>query len=686
MSFSNLVNVSRYTGNGSTSVYSYAFRIFVNTDLMVIANVSGTEYTLTLTTDYTVSGVGDTGGTVILVGASQAWMTGANLTSGVKLVIKRILPLKQETDIRNQGPFYPAIHEDQFDRDVMVEQQLKEQLDRCVKLSASTDPTVFSPALPVTLPANSFVVVNDAGTGFTTSLTAGAIVTGPSVATADLDVAIFDGTTGTLLRASPGIFRLGAAGNVGIGVVPTQLLDILKTQNSATVIRVTNQNASGGAFAGMNVTNDIENTGFFGTGSSGTTTALYKNRAIIENTSTATGTGISLIANHANGDIRMFTGGTTERLKIDNAGLVALSSLGSGVVHSSVLGLLSSSAIVNADVDAAAAIAHSKIAALTVSRALVSDGSGFVSVSATTTTQLQLLSSATGSTGTASTNLVFSTSPVLVTPNIGTPSAGVLSSCTGYAVSALTGLGTGVATFLATPSSANLASAVTDETGTNKLVFSDNCVLVTPNLGTPSSLFLNNASALPVATGISGLGSGIATWLATPSSANLLSALTDKTGTGLSMFGTAPTIDGATITGTTTLPGSGQLSSGGNLGLGVTPTNTLDVNGTMRVRPNAWTIVNGANNNVTKPTTMIARISAPSAAFNISGIVAGTDGEMLVIINETGNNMTINNGSGSSSAANQIFTFTGADVVTSGAGSVILVYDSSSWTVINSHG
>ena len=46
-----------------------------------------------------------------------------------------------------------------------------------------------------------------------------------------------------------------------------------------------------------------------------------------------------------------------------------------------------------------------------------------------------------------------------------------------HAIGAITGLGTGVATFLATPSSANLAAALTDETGTNALVFANNSQL-----------------------------------------------------------------------------------------------------------------------------------------------------------------------------------------------------------------
>jgi len=75
------------------------------------------------------------------------------------------------------------------------------------------------------------------------------------------------------------------------------------------------------------------------------------------------------------------------------------------------------------------------------------------------------------------------------------------------AVSSITGLGTNVATFLATPSSANLAAAVTDETGSGALVFATSPTLTTPNLGTPSALTLTNATGLPVAGGGTGAAS-----------------------------------------------------------------------------------------------------------------------------------------------------------------------------------
>ena len=112
----------------------------------------------------------------------------------------------------------------------------------------------------------------------------------------------------------------------------------------------------------------------------------------------------------------------------------------------------------------------------------------------------------------------------------------------------ITSLGTGIATWWGTPSSANLASAVTDETGSGSLVFATSPTLVTPALGTPSSGTATNLTGLPPA-GVVGtaaiLGANTFTALQTlASGADIASATT--------LDLTAATGNTAIITGTTT--------------------------------------------------------------------------------------------------------------------------------------
>lgn len=159
----------------------------------------------------------------------------------------------------------------------------------------------------------------------------------------------------------------------------------------------------------------------------------------------------------------------------------------------------------------------------------------------------------------------------------------------------------------AATTSAQLAGVISDETGSGASVFANSPTLITPNLGTPSALTLTNATGLPVATGISGLGTGIATFLATPSSANLASAVTNETGSGVLVFGTSPSlttpaIAGGTATGLTSLgirsSGTGAfdvtLANSENLTTGRTLTFALgDANRTLTIGASAS--VSGAN-------------------------------------------------------------------------------------------
>ena len=141
---------------------------------------------------------------------------------------------------------------------------------------------------------------------------------------------------------------------------------------------------------------------------------------------------------------------------------------------------------------------------------------------------------------------------------LGTPSSGTLTNATGLPISTgVSGLGTGVTAALA----ANIGAA-------------GSVLLNGGALGTPSSGTLTNATGLPISTGVSGLGTGIATFLATPSSANLASAVTDETGTGALVFAGSPTFTGTA--NFVNIGASGNLTVTGN----ATVTGDLTVAGT----------------------------------------------------------------------------------------------------------
>lgn len=117
MTVSTQVSRNEYTGNGATTQYDFTFRILDKSHLLVqTLDTSESIVTLTLGTDYTVTGVNRyNGGKVVLRSA---------LPAGYKISIERSTPVTQEASIRNQGGFFPEIHEDALDKLTMLVQQV----------------------------------------------------------------------------------------------------------------------------------------------------------------------------------------------------------------------------------------------------------------------------------------------------------------------------------------------------------------------------------------------------------------------------------------------------------------------------------------------------------------------------------------------------------------------------------
>ncbi|QWD55257.1 hypothetical protein [Polynucleobacter paneuropaeus] len=155
-----------YTGNGLTTSFSFAFKVFTTADVLVVrTDLSLFETVLTLNTDYSVTlnsnQDANPGGTVTLPGA---------LTTGFLLTLSSQVGALQATDLTNQGGFYPSVLNTALDKLTILVQQLKEQVGRAVKTDISSS---ITPAqLIATLTTNAANAVASAASAATSAANA----------------------------------------------------------------------------------------------------------------------------------------------------------------------------------------------------------------------------------------------------------------------------------------------------------------------------------------------------------------------------------------------------------------------------------------------------------------------------------------------------------------------------------
>ena len=245
MTVSSTTTKVSYSGDASTAVFAYTFKVFNASELVVITRVdaTGVETTETLNTAYIVDGVDNANGGNVTFKFNTGNPSDPNYSvtdyrpqTGETVVIKRILPLTQTTDYTPNDPFPAEVHEESLDKLTFMSQQQQEEIDRSFKF-AETDAGTAS--IPVASErANKYLAFDASG-----NVVAAQGSTSDVIAST-FGASLIDDADASAARTTLGLGSLSTLSTVG------------SSQIDANSVTASEFNISGNGSSGQYVTSD----------------------------------------------------------------------------------------------------------------------------------------------------------------------------------------------------------------------------------------------------------------------------------------------------------------------------------------------------------------------------------------------------------------------------------------------
>jgi hypothetical protein len=158
MTISTTTIKNSYSGNGSTTAFNYTFKISAESEMeVIIRSAAGTETVKTLTTHYTISGVGNAGGGAV------TFTVGNIPVVGETVILRRETAQTQTMDLIDNDPMSAETIETAHDKAIAITQELQEEVDRSIKLSRTNTMTSTEFTVDAATRANKILAFDSAG-------------------------------------------------------------------------------------------------------------------------------------------------------------------------------------------------------------------------------------------------------------------------------------------------------------------------------------------------------------------------------------------------------------------------------------------------------------------------------------------------------------------------------------------